>query len=519
MSNKRAGRKSLSQTPSPIEDRIVGSSVNKEGSASSERSASSIKLSKAVIDVLTDKMQEYNAKNPENKVSLAVLKAVFRRGSGAYSRSHRPTISGGKPNSRTAWAYARVNKFLEKRSGKPVKKAYVQDDDLIDKYHLGGDMSKHLAPNGKPSNLTHEQWHLVRTPEFKAWFGDWEEAYKTGNYDGVSKVIDSNGEPLVMYHGTNYSFNVFSKTKYEGWYFFTADIEEAQNYGDHIIKVFLNCKNPNPNKLNIQDAITKKYLPQNFDSHFQGGWDISDFRIAIVKNPTQIKLADGTNTTFDGNNPDIRYKKGGEAPAFGTLEKSPYKGLSEEQVMKMDFPEIYKIAEKHKIGTKVVREEFIKGVFHEREHTSDWGLSAHTSLQHLWETPDYYTKLNSLKLAKGGKVNKNKGDCYQSSGRIVLNDGRGISFVGKPYLVHAEVRGQGELGNLRFGHAFIEDDKYVYDYSNDRELKIPKEFYYFLGDIKTTEPKYYRYTFTQARKKMLESGHFGSWELKTESGL
>lgn len=36
------------------------------------------------------------------------------------------------------------------------------------------------APNGKPTNLTEEQWIEVRTPNFKRWFGDWEmlaEAY------------------------------------------------------------------------------------------------------------------------------------------------------------------------------------------------------------------------------------------------------------------------------------------------------------------------------------------------------
>lgn len=36
------------------------------------------------------------------------------------------------------------------------------------------------APNGKPTNLTEEQWVRVRTPNFKRWFGDWEmlaEAY------------------------------------------------------------------------------------------------------------------------------------------------------------------------------------------------------------------------------------------------------------------------------------------------------------------------------------------------------
>ncbi|MDO4936173.1 MAG: hypothetical protein Q4E42_05950 [Phascolarctobacterium sp.] len=30
------------------------------------------------------------------------------------------------------------------------------------------------APNGEPTKLTEEQWLLVRTPNFKGWFGDWE---------------------------------------------------------------------------------------------------------------------------------------------------------------------------------------------------------------------------------------------------------------------------------------------------------------------------------------------------------
>ena len=39
----------------------------------------------------------------------------------------------------------------------------------------------------------------------------------------------------------------------------------------------------------------------------------AEFTKAVcVFNPQQIKLADGRNLAFDGNNPDIRYKKGGE---------------------------------------------------------------------------------------------------------------------------------------------------------------------------------------------------------------
>ena len=71
-----------------------------------------------------------------------------------------------------------------------------------------------IAPNGKASNLTPEQYKLVRTPEFKAWFGDWENSPET-----ASKVVDENGEPLVVYHGTGTDFNIFKVGKTNGIFF------------------------------------------------------------------------------------------------------------------------------------------------------------------------------------------------------------------------------------------------------------------------------------------------------------
>lgn len=64
---------------------------------------------------------------------------------------------------------------------------------------------KLLAPNGKKSNLTERQYAQVRTKAFKDWFGDWEN-----DQEIASKVVDENGEPLVVYHGTdNYGFTIF----------------------------------------------------------------------------------------------------------------------------------------------------------------------------------------------------------------------------------------------------------------------------------------------------------------------
>jgi hypothetical protein len=123
--------KSLSKTPAPKKDRIFGSDKNKVGSASSKASAKGIELSESILATLSQKAKDYNESHPNSKVSVATLKAVMRRGMGAYSTSHRPTITGGAPNSRQAWGFARVNKFLKKKAGQQVKAAYVQDDDLM----------------------------------------------------------------------------------------------------------------------------------------------------------------------------------------------------------------------------------------------------------------------------------------------------------------------------------------------------------------------------------------------------
>lgn len=78
------------------------------------------------------------------------------------------------------------------------------------------------APNGEPTNLNERQWVLVRTSNFKRWFGDWEglaQQISGGriNPDTVSKVVDANGEPLVVYHGTTRAgFSVFHARSHFG---------------------------------------------------------------------------------------------------------------------------------------------------------------------------------------------------------------------------------------------------------------------------------------------------------------
>lgn len=115
---------------------------------------------------------------------------------------------------------------------------------------------------------------------------------------------------------------------------------------------------------------------------------------------------------------------------------------------------------------------------------------------------------------------KGGGDCYYIAGQFAMDNvfsPKKIDYKGTPYLVHAEVQGQGKVSNLRYGHAWIEDDENVYDFSNGRELIIPKVLYYAIGDIKTDNPKkYQKYTFSEARKRMLQYKHYGCWDLDVE---
>lgn len=114
--------------PAPKKDRIYGSKTNKPGSAAGGKS---ITFSEKTTTALKNKVKEHNEKASKGrKVTLGMLKAVYRRGSGAFSSSHRP----GK--TRDQWAMARVNAYLKLlKSGSPSNPKYKQDNDLLPSGH------------------------------------------------------------------------------------------------------------------------------------------------------------------------------------------------------------------------------------------------------------------------------------------------------------------------------------------------------------------------------------------------
>jgi GNAT superfamily N-acetyltransferase len=152
---KKGGR-TISQTPAPKKDQIKGSDKNKAGSSKDTESAKQIKFNEKTLNSIQNKVDEHNKQYPNKKITLESAKAVVRRGMGAYSQTYRPTISGGKPNSRVAWGLARLNAFIYKIiNGKSKSGKYSQDNDLIEelgykvqKYSAGGDVNNFVLYHG-----------------------------------------------------------------------------------------------------------------------------------------------------------------------------------------------------------------------------------------------------------------------------------------------------------------------------------------------------------------------------------
>ena len=126
------GDRPLARIPKEERGR-TGSAKNKPGDTKTTRGG--IEVSQEVEKTLKDKIEEHNKSNPQEtqKATLGMLKAVWRRGAGAYSVG-----TPGKRNmTRSQWAMARVNSFLNILAGNKsgYDKDYNQDNDLLPKGH------------------------------------------------------------------------------------------------------------------------------------------------------------------------------------------------------------------------------------------------------------------------------------------------------------------------------------------------------------------------------------------------
>ena len=184
----------------------------------------------------------------------------------------------------------------------------------------------------------------IKSDNFKNWFGDWEN-----NPSKTSKVVNEDGTPKIVYHGTTSNFTTFDTQRFntrensgdyvgEG-FFFTDKESTAKKYGSSVMPVYLNLRNPliinteNDGK-KFRSTFLNMYQKGNKELRDLIGGDYDYFSIMkenpsairqelqrrgydglidnlygqyAVFNSEQIKSATDNIGTFDKNNADIRY--------------------------------------------------------------------------------------------------------------------------------------------------------------------------------------------------------------------
>ena len=172
--------------------------------------------------------------------------------------------------------------------------------------------------------------------------------------ENSSKVVDENGEPMVVYHGTNENFNIFDKKKAgsgndkglrgKGFYL-SPNQKTSEAYGGRVISAYISLKHPfNPSEFasaeEVSKHLTNRLVQQGYDEYtvdssifnvgysFSVGNEYANVFSSILKeagydgvlyphrqevitfDSHQIKSATDNIGTFNEEDEDIRYSVG-----------------------------------------------------------------------------------------------------------------------------------------------------------------------------------------------------------------
>jgi SAM-dependent methyltransferase len=165
----------------------------------------------------------------------------------------------------------------------------------------------------------------VDNPAFDAWFGD-------------SKVVDENGEPMIVYHGTDRKFDAFNPDTFgdrtilpeeegieqivEEGFFFTSSRQSADWYAmrggfdGNVMSLYLSIQNPlvienfgEWSDVKVSQAISKASAREHDGVILKGVEELhgtEDQYIAFE--PTQIKSATDNRGTYNPNDPRISFQ-------------------------------------------------------------------------------------------------------------------------------------------------------------------------------------------------------------------
>lgn len=237
------------------------------------------------------------------------------------------------------------------------------------------------APNGRISNLDKISWITVRTKEFKNWFGDWEN-----DKENSSKIVDENGEPLVVFHGSDYENDSTKEGDWSNNALEYATYFAPYKYADNSFSyaAFLNIRNPFYEHHDFsEEVIQEKYFFEKFvtkkgydgiiggeTENIRKTKDIFEAREIVAVSPDQVRVisdVDGSTIIsrqdfaqrkikaqedFEKQNGDegglpLLPKEEKPDPTFNPIEAAAAEfkkehPLTEEEIMKADVDDLSK---------------------------------------------------------------------------------------------------------------------------------------------------------------------------------
>lgn len=231
------------------------------------------------------------------------------------------------------------------RWGSAVAAEHRQLDSLAFQRWFTGSVTRHsdgspmVMYHGTAKNFSHANgifWASAATPaelrpepataaeqtptaptQFDSWFAG-------------SKIVDADGKPLTLYHGTSASFNAFKVSPYGAigaGVYTTPNAGEAQIYGDRLIDLHASLANPLIGTFaeiramqyanETSEKFTERLIGLGYDGvatkDATGGFDY-----VVAFDPSQLKSATQNNGKYDRSNPNIRYRA--EAPLRSPTE-------------------------------------------------------------------------------------------------------------------------------------------------------------------------------------------------------
>lgn len=336
---------------------------HKEGGLSVVIDATTAKGEPLIVGVRDGRIRTVTPSNDDDEAGSGIARvlqnyeAAKQRGEKVYTRNEETPVkteasAGGAYRANSVWQVSTRRATVVRRSS--LVKSYGEDFyqsssspqaqieqqrqfDETDQSYGGRDAYDQAKAGGK-TKLSYSQWVQVRTPAFKAWFGDWEN-----DPANASKVTDRDtGEPMVVYHGTAQDFEAFDNAKtgtndrglWGRGHYFASATTSANSYalrqgdGAKLIPAYVSIQNPlmlrtgSDLVTRLPDgANTRELIGQNLDGSKIKAIALDDGHDGVIQikpdgsigdvvayQPTQIKSAIGNNGSFDGANPNILYQ-------------------------------------------------------------------------------------------------------------------------------------------------------------------------------------------------------------------